>query len=360
MAPVPAVDGSRVVWLVVTGAALVAPGAFWSGRETGGWSRVTFGDSAAGLLIVSVAAAAGGYLAGRWGEAVGAPRRVDEGSAERSRTDPPDGLGPTQTAFLAEAAGATGWRGLVGTLMRLDQQGLIRTTPGPARGWLFEGTANPTAWAAADDVTREVASALGVDQDGGQLVVVGPTCPRQLWAASEAHRQAVYEWAYRAGVVASDLRGLWARYGWLAALTACALWSILAVTFGPAWIGPAVWALPAAAFVVQGAPTMRPHRLAYQFTVLADELRSQATAYRRHLDEHPPGRGASPEIRQRDMCYAMALGLGDPWLDRAEPAGTSPGMVEPESPDPAIAWARLVRDLIVDYLRELNHVKFGR
>ncbi|MCD9198135.1 DUF2207 domain-containing protein [Aeromicrobium wangtongii] len=300
--PVATPDRVSVPWPVAADRAL--------GRSVG---------TLAGVLVLAIALGVLGYLLER--------RSREDEPGFPVMYEPPAGLGPVQTAYLADEA--VPQRGLVATLLYQAEQGLTTLTRNDDDSWTIVGVGDADAWSRTDDITRFVGTSLGVTDPGAtftaskEAVEAGET----LQATKAALAVETGTWADGIGVqrqVSSEVRSR------LAVMFA----GIALLVVGIIWHPPAsVYLLPLGAFVIGGAGLLT-RGVGTRRTTLGRELWSKAGGFERLLSTTSAKDrfdfSGRRELYTAFVPYAVAFDCADRWARKYE---TSTG-----TPAPTPVW----------------------
>ena len=234
--------------------------------------------------------------------------------------EPPAGLGPVQTAYVASERVPR--RALVATLLYQGQQGLTKLTR-DGDDWVVEGVAEPGAWDKVDDVTRHVGAALGVDHPGGRFEADGTvSAGQELKTVQSSLAKITDAWATAAGVQKSAGSETLGRI--LVILSAVAA---VALT----WIAStSLFVIPFAAFVVGGAGLMT-HGVGRRRTLLGRDVWSRSGGFQRLLSTNSAKErfdfSGRKELYTAFIPFAVAFDCADTWARKYEQETGEPAPV---------------------------------
>lgn len=283
----------------------------------------TLGQSIPTLLAVLVAtilAGAGGYLWER--------RSREPAPGFGVMYAPPAGLGPAQAVYMTRESLPDS--ALVATLLHQAEQGLVDMTV-DANGtteqtWTVTGRADATAWAQADDVSRHVGRALGIDSPGSSFKFSAhdDSAGRRLAELKEELSDVVDTWATHQGL---QRTAPFESRGRLAVVLA----GIALLASGLLMPPPALMYLwPLAAFVAGGVGLVR-HGVGRRRTDRGRHVWSEAGGFRRLLATDASVErfdfSGKHEIYTSFIPYAVAFGCADQWATKYR---TSTGHDAPE------------------------------
>lgn len=316
----------------VLGIAAIA--ALGNARAPGGSAQATAPVTPASLLLLTFSGLAG-VLGARWAAARPAP-------VSPAHASPPPGLGPVQVAYLADAPTWHGWRGLAGSLMKAEQDGLLRVTQtAPSTFEIVRLLAPGTV--RSDPVTSAVLTHLGLDECEStfELSADADLTPD----GTHLHLSETITWAVDSGVLDLGRRPDLGRWLWVAtsATTCVGLVALCAVAGDLPALALLPALMPAAAYTIGAAPGLALPRADGRFTLAGREMAGAARAYAADVK----ARLAAGTLPTRELAYALPLGLVDHAFDpppgrdrRKRPAQLAASYSSGEA-----GWGALVRDL---------------
>ena len=226
--------------------------------------------------------------------------------------EPPEGLGPVQTIFMAEET--PGEHDLAATVFHLAQQGLLDITSKP-RSWTAVATdrLTPEAFAAADPVSQAVLTGLSLSIPGSEFTASNSRAKGiVLDQTRTAIKHAVVKWADDAGLVRLSAVGLLGRVLWILA--------VIAIPFMlTGWTAPTGATIIPLAFAVTGYPLMKMGKLRRR-TRAGRDLWSRAGGFQRMLST-PSSElrfdfSARKEFFLPYLPYAVAFGVAKQWSEK--------------------------------------------
>lgn len=240
--------------------------------------------------------------------------------------EPPDGLGPVQTMYLAEET--PGDHDIAASLFQLAEDGMI-TISTRSRSWTAAATDRVTADALAsmDPVGRAVLAGLRLDTAGAEFKASQSRAVGEVLANTrKAIRHAVVAWATDAKLVRLSAVGVSGRILWIASVLA------IPVTL-TGWYAPTILTLVPLGFAVGGYRLMRAGAIRRR-TRRGRELWTRAGGFRRMLatpsSELRFDFSARKELFLPYLPYAVAFGVAMQWSDKYSD--------EVDEPPPAPGW----------------------
>ncbi len=226
--------------------------------------------------------------------------------------EPPAGLGPVQTVFMAEES--PGDHDVAATMFHLAQQGLVTIAAKP-RSWTATATdlMTPEAIAKADPVSQAVIAALELGTPAAEFKATQSQAKGEILdTARKDIKAAAVRWASSAGLVRLSLVGLLGRIVWVASLFGIAL----GLT---GWKGPTILTIIPLAFAVSGFRLMKVGTLRRR-TRAGREVWSRAGGFRRMLttpsSELRFDFSARKEFFLPYLPYAVAFGVAKQWSEK--------------------------------------------
>jgi uncharacterized membrane protein YgcG len=238
--------------------------------------------------------------------------------------EPPPGLGPVQTAYIADERVPE--RSLVATLLYQAEQGLTRLTANDDGSWTVTGLGDGKAWAATDDVTRHVGTELGVTREGASFTARkgAVTEGQQLQKLTSELPDVTSSWASGVGAQRIVNAELLSRVAVIAA--AIAFLGIGIFLHPPV----SIYLLPLAAFVIGGAGLVT-RGVGRRRTPLGRDLWSRAGGFERLLSTTSAQDrfdfSGRTELYTAYIPYAVAFDCADRWAKKYELTTGSPAPV---------------------------------
>ncbi|MGA9145988.1 MAG: hypothetical protein WBZ04_00370, partial [Candidatus Nanopelagicales bacterium] len=226
--------------------------------------------------------------------------------------EPPEGLGPVQTVFMAEET--PGEHDLAATVFHLAQQGLLDITSKP-RSWTAVATdrLTPEAFAAADPVSQAVITGLSLSVPGNEFTASNSRAKGiVLDQTRTAIKHAVVKWADDAGLVRLSAVGVLGRVLWVLA--------VIAIPFAlTGWKAPTGVTVIPLAFAVTGYPLMKMGKLRRR-TRAGRDMWSRAGGFQRMLSTPSSELRFDFSARQEFFLpylpYAVAFGVAKQWSEK--------------------------------------------
>lgn len=275
-----------------------------------------FGTSVARLwmvVAVTLLLAAIGYALDR--------RAREERPGYPVTFEPPNGLGPVQTAYLTTEA--VPGRGLVATLLYQAEQGLTTLEHHGDKSWTITGVGDAAAWAATDDVTRYVGKELGVTTPGAVFTSTPSSVEsgRVLKAVRDALPSQTNTWAAGIGAQTTSTAEQVSR--------ALVIMSLVAlIIFGVVLRPPfSMYVLPWAGFAIGGAGLISSG-VGKRRTTLGRDLWSRAGGFERMLSTNSAQDrfdfSARQDLYTAFIPFAVAFDCADRWARKYELSTGSP------------------------------------
>ncbi len=222
--------------------------------------------------------------------------------------EPPQGLGPVQTHYIAYEE--MGSKAITATMYYMADKGLVKLEKREDSSWLVTGLVPQEQWSQVDAGTRAFGQALGVDREGYWfLAEKSEAAGKRLLAAQTALKTAVELWAVDKSLVKSSAFEKWGRFLFFAAIILAGILFI----FAPV---PSMWGLVFAGFAI-GAVGVMATGVGTRRTQAGREMWSRAGGFERFLST------SSSEDRfdfsaQKDLFiayipYAVMFGVADKW-----------------------------------------------
>ncbi len=222
--------------------------------------------------------------------------------------EPPQGLGPVQTAYLERED--VGEHPLVATLLHLKALGLISIEP-QRNGFRVTGVRDAARWEQVDYLSRNTGMALSLD--AGETVEIdgGLAIGTRLARATDKLAEDAAWWGAGERLVIPDRIAKRSAQAWVIAL----LGAVALLLFAPV----TMWVLPAAAFVFTGSRVMRKGAS----TKRSPEGRvgwSRAGGFRRFLStrsaEDRFDFAAQQDVYLKYLPYAVSFGVAKAWAKK--------------------------------------------
>lgn len=222
--------------------------------------------------------------------------------------EPPQGLGPVQTHYIAYEE--MGSNAITATMYYMAEKGLVKLEKREDNSWLVTGLVPQEQWNDVDAGTHAFGQALGVDREGYWfLAEKSEAAGKKLLAAQTALKTAVELWAVDKSLVKSSAFEKWGRFLFWAAIILAGL----VFVFAPV---PSMWGLVFACFAI-GAVGVLATGVGTRRTQQGRELWSRAGGFERFLST------SSSEDRfdfsaQKDLFiayipYAVMFGAAAQW-----------------------------------------------
>lgn len=253
---------------------------------------------------------------------------------------PPAGLGPAQAQYLM--AENVGRHALSATLLYQAEKGLIRMEETGPKSWVLHGIAEPAAWEAVDEPTRDVGVHLGLNQPGqtfatGKSVAAGQT----LKTAASILSATTAAWAVQSGVSKRAPRETASQFIVAMGAIATVVLFVFALAL-PFKLPYALFVVPGLALVLGGAGVFRGG-VGRRRTDQGRRLWSEAGGFRRLLSTDSAKQRFDFSERQdlytAYIPYAVAFDCADAWRKRYEQTigADAPGPSGVQGPNGA-AW----------------------
>ncbi len=226
--------------------------------------------------------------------------------------EPPAGLGPVQTAYVATER--VPGKALTSTLLYQAEQGLTKLTDNGDNHWDIVGTGTPDQWAKTDAVTRSVGEALGLTTAGGTFAADGSVSSGStLQSLQGSIGSTVRDWATTSEVivpVGSE------RFGRVAVITAMVL-GAAGLIFNPFQVS--LMGLPFAAFAIGGAGMLLAG-VGTRRTTAGRDIWSRAGGFERLLsttsNKERLDFSARKELYTSFIPFAVAFDCADRWANK--------------------------------------------
>lgn len=225
--------------------------------------------------------------------------------------EPPAGLGPVQTVYLAEES--VGRHALTASILHLAERGFVTLQRGGEKDWTITGRTNEQYWDQLDQVSRLVGRELGVTQPHQPFAADGKAdSGKVLQSVATKLGAQTKKWAEEAGFVESSGRE---QLGKALVVVAAAFMVLGSLNL----LGPTLLGLPFAMFAVGGV-TMLGVGVGQRRTTAGREQWARAGGFYRLLST-PSAQDRFDFSGRKDLFisyipYAVAFGVADKWAQK--------------------------------------------
>lgn len=248
-----------------------------------------------------------GLLAGlRW-----AGRAREEEPGFPVMYEPPPGMGPAQTVYMADES--VGSHALTASILHMADRGFVTLQRGGDKDWTITGRTEEQYWNQLDPVSEMVGKALHVTQPHQPFAADGTKdSGKVLQSISTKLGSETRHWAERAGLVE---RSTGEQLGKALVIVA----AVLVVLGSLNKIGPTILGLPFAMFILGGV-TLLGVGVGWRRTVAGREQWARARGFYRLLGT-PSAQDRFDFSGRKDLFvayipYAVAFGVADKWAQK--------------------------------------------